>query len=155
LLMSPTMRQSSRRLASAPVWHSCPSTCPGGACETVKPSRFPSGPDSPPPPESTPKTRYRITPTTPSPPPPTVSPPPGRPSIGPLPRTSSTCDGSSRAVFRKRTIGAPILSAPESPPEQPSDRGRARPVRVRPGPRHPELLADTTVVDLVLLLRRA
>src|SRR5438067_7367203 len=45
-------------------------------------------------------------------------------------------------------------SAPESPPEQPGDRLRARSVRIRSGPYHPELLADAAVVDLGLLLRR-
>src|SRR6266545_8292153 len=42
-------------------------------------------------------------PTIPSPPPPTAIGPPGR-LTPPRPRTSSTCDGSSRAVLRNRTI---------------------------------------------------
>src|SRR5690349_8686696 len=50
-------------------------------------------------------------PTTPRPPPPTATPPPGRPPSRPLPRTSSTWDGSSRAVFLKRTIGATKLDS--------------------------------------------
>src|SRR5581483_5967530 len=107
LLMSPTIRQSSRLLASAPVRQSCASAeLPPVPPDTRVPSSGCSAPDSPPPPEMK-LTRSQMTrPTRPSPPPPTANPPPGRPSIGPLPRSSSTCEGSRLAPVRNRTIGS-------------------------------------------------
>jgi hypothetical protein len=98
-LTSATIRQSSFAFASAPVRHSLPSTCDGGACETLVPSRLPSPPPRPPPPESALSSSQTTIPTTPSPPPPTVSPPPGIPKP-PRPRVSSICEVSSGASFR-------------------------------------------------------
>src|SRR5215207_3651548 len=97
LLTTPTMRQSSRSLASSPDRHSS-STRSAGWPETERSSRPENGSLVPPPVGSTPSSSATIRTINPSPPPPTATPRPPPP----IPRRSPTCEGSSLAPRRNR-----------------------------------------------------
>src|SRR3954453_9148765 len=94
LLTTPTIRQSSRAFASAPVrqfWARADGDC--------------AEPAAPPPLSAWIRTKATTT-SSPTPPPPTAIGPPGMPMLEPPPRRSSICDVSRPAFLRKR-IGEP------------------------------------------------
>src|SRR4051794_10080980 len=83
-------------------------------------------------------------PTRPTLPPPTVRPPPGSPRMGPRARRSSTCDGSRRALFRKRPLGAGGRRLERGEPAL----GRLRDELAGVDPELPQLGGVLFVVDL-------
>src|SRR3989442_6731479 len=95
LSTKPTMRQSVRRFASAPVRHSCTDGTPSIGPDDTSPANG-----------STPRRSEATRMSKPIPPPPTRIGPP----TPPRPRASSTCDGSRRELSLKVTPRSPCTS---------------------------------------------